>query len=293
MVVPYPPGGVIDNWARVFAPKYGEALGQPVVVENRAGAGGNLGAEAVAKSAPDGYSWLVNTAAQAISAALYRKLNYDPAKDLVPVTSWVAGNLIFVTPADVPVNSLKELIALAKSKPGQLNFASTGVGSGSHFAQEMFKTMTGIDAVHVPYKGDAPLFPALFTNEVQVAIISASQTATSAIKAGKIKLLAVASGQRASTLPDVPTVEEATGMKGYQHGAYVGVWVRSGTPQTIIRRIAEETSRIARMPDVAKYYRLWDAEPYNLGPEQFAARYYSDIDNFTRIARDAKIPPVE
>jgi tripartite-type tricarboxylate transporter receptor subunit TctC len=292
MVVPYAAGGAVDAMARVFGPKYAEAFGQPVLVDNRPGAGGNLGSEIVAKSPPDGYNWLINTSGQAVARALYRKLNYDPVKDLAPVGSWIAGSLILVASPQFPATSLKDLIATAKAQPGKLNYGSTGIGSGPHLAQEMFKSMAGIDVVHIPYKGDAPLFPALFANEVQFAVVP-SQTALAHVKGGRVKALAVTNNRRSQYLPDVPTVEEAGGIAGYQFGGYTGIWVSAGTPRDIIRRVSDETLRIGSLPELTKYYHAWGVEPYNVNSEQFTARYLADIETYSKIIRDAKIPQVD
>jgi tripartite-type tricarboxylate transporter receptor subunit TctC len=291
MVIPYAAGGAVDAMARVFAPRYSEILGQPVIIENRAGAGGNIGSEIVAKSAPDGLTWLFNTSGQAIAPALYKRLNYDALKDLVPVSTTVAASLILVTPPQLPVKNIRELIALAKAQPGKLNFGSTGIGSGPQLAQELFKSMTGIDVTHVPYKGDAPLFPALFTNEVQFAVVP-SQTALAHIRSGKVRALAVTNEKRASALPDVPTVAES-GVPGYEYGGWTGFFVSGGTPEAIVRRISEETARIVKMPDVEKFYPNWGVEWDYRTPEEFAARYRSDIEKYRQIIRDAKIPQVD
>ncbi len=290
-VVPYAAGGAVDAMARVFAQRYAEAWGQPVLVENRAGAGGNIGSEVVAKAAPDGHTWLINTSGQAIAPALYRKLNYDAVKDLAPVATYVAAALIVVTPLQVPVNSIKDLIALARAQPGKLNFGSTGIGSGPHLAQELFKSMAGIDVVHVPYKGDAPLFPALFTNEVQFAVVP-SQTALAHIRAGKVRVLAITNAKRSSALPDVPTVAEA-GLPGYEFGGWTGLFATGGTSRDIIRRIVDETAKLMQAPEVQKYFPAWGVEPDFRGTEEFTARYHADIDKYVRIIRDAKIPQVD
>ena len=291
MVVPYAAGGAVDAMARVFGQKYSEVLAQPVVIDHRPGAGGNIGSELVAKSAPDGYTWLVNTGGQAIAPALYRKLNYDAVKELAPVASWVAGALLLVTPPQVPVNSLKELLALAKSQPGKLNYGSTGIGGSPHLAQEMLKSMAGLDVVHVPYKGDAALFPALFTNEVQFGVVP-SQTALAHVKSGKVRVLAVTMAKRSTSLPDVPTMDEA-GVPGFEYSGYTALWVQGGTPRDIVRRISDETARVAKMPDVVKYYGVWGVEPFYLGTEAFNARYLADIEKFRKLIREANIPQVD
>jgi tripartite-type tricarboxylate transporter receptor subunit TctC len=292
LVVPYAAGGAVDAMARVFGPKYSEAWGQPVVIENRAGAGGNLGSEVVAKAAPDGHVWLLNTSGQAVAPALYRKLNYDAIKDLAPVSTFIAAALILVTPPQVQAGTLRELIALAKAQPGKLNFGSTGIGSGPHLAQELFKSMAGIDVVHVPYKGDAMLFPALFVNEVQFGVVP-SQTAMAHVRSGKVKALAVTNARRSSALPDVPTVAESGPLAGYEFGGWTGLFVTAGTPREVIRRINDETARVVKLPEVVKYYSAWGVEPDYRNTEDFTARYHADIEKYTRIVRDARVPLVD
>ncbi|OGA00290.1 MAG: hypothetical protein A3H35_04465 [Betaproteobacteria bacterium RIFCSPLOWO2_02_FULL_62_17] len=291
VIVPYAAGGAVDAMARVFGQKYSELWGQTVIVENRAGAGGNIGSEVVAKAAPDGYTLLLNTSGQAVAPALYKRLSYDAVKDLAPVAGMVASALILVAPLQSSATSVKEFIALAKAQPNKLNFGSTGIGSGPHLAQEMFKSMAGIDIVHVPYKGDAPLFPALFTNEVQLAVVP-SQTALAHIKAGKLRVLAVTNANRSASLPEVPTVAES-GLPGYAFGGWTGLFASGGTPREVIRKIASDTTRMLVAPEVTLYYPRWGVELFNMGTEEFTARFLADIDKYAKIIRDAKIPQVE
>ena len=262
-----------------------------MVVENRAGAGGNIGSDVVAKSPPDGYNILINTSGQAVAPALYRKLTYDAVKDLAPVAATVASALILVAPLQSSATTVKEFIAQAKAQPGKLNFGSTGIGSGPHLSQEMFKSMAGIDITHVPYKGDAQLFPALFVNEVQLAVVP-SQTGLAHIKAGKLRVLAVTNGRRSSALPDVPTLAES-GLPGYEFGGWTGLFVRGGTPREVIRRIEADTTKMLAAPEVTAFFPRWGVELYNLGTEEFTARYLADIDKFVRIIRESKIPQVD
>ena len=291
VIVPYPAGGAVDAMARVFAQKFNEALGQPVIVENRAGAGGNIGAEVVAKSPPDGYTWLINTSGQAIAPGLYRRLNYDAVKDLTPVTQFVTTSLVLVVPPQLGVNSPRELIARAKAQPGKLNYGSTGIGSAPNLVGEMLRVGTVINIIHVPYKGDAQLFPALFTNEVQLAFVP-PQTGLAHIKAGKIKALATTGLARMSSLPDVPTMTES-GVPEVQYNGWVGLFMPGGTPRDIADKISGETSKVLRMPDVAKYYPAWGVEPVGNTPDAFGAIYHSEIERFTKLIREAKIPQVD
>jgi len=290
LIVPYAAGGAVDAMARVFGQKYAERLGQPVLVENRPGAGGNIGAETVAKAPPDGYAWLINTSGQAVAPGLYRKLNYDPLKDLAPVSLLVISTLILVANNEFPVTSVKELISYAKAHPGKVNFGSTGVGSGPHLAQELFKSSAGVDMVHVPYKGDAQLFPALFANEIQIAIVP-SQTGLPHIRSGKLKVIGVTNAKRASALPESPTIGES--LPGYEFSGWDGLFTTAGTPAGILQRISGETARVLHSPDVARYYAGWGVEAVGSSPEEFAARYRDDVAKYAHIIREAKVPLVD
>ncbi|MFM9969540.1 MAG: tripartite tricarboxylate transporter substrate binding protein [Burkholderiales bacterium] len=291
LIVPYAAGGAVDAMARAFGQKYGDIWGQTVIVENRAGAGGNIGSDVVAKSAPDGHTLLINTSGQAVAPALYKKLSYDAVKDLSPISGTVASALILVAPLQSSATSVKEFIALARAQPGKLNFGSTGIGSGPHLSQEMFKSMAGIEIVHIPYKGDAPLFPALFTNEVQLAVVP-SQTALAHIKAGKLRVLAVTNAKRSAALPDVPTVGES-GLPGYEFGGWTALFASGGTPREVIRKIAADTTKMLAAPEVTVFYPRWGVELFNLNTEEMTARYLADIEKFTKIIREAKIPQVD
>ncbi len=291
LIVPYAAGGAVDAMARAFGQKLGDIWGQTVIVENRAGAGGNIGSDVVAKSAPDAYTLLINTSGQAVAPALYKKLTYDAVRDLAPIAGTVASALIMVTPLESSARTVKDFIALAKAQPGKLNYGSTGIGSGPHLSQEMFKSMAGIDIVHVPYKGDAPLFPALFTNEVQLAVVP-SQTALAHIRGGKLRVLAVTNEKRSSALPDVPTVAES-GLPGYEFGGWTALFARGGTSRDIIRKISADTTKMLAAPEVSVFYPRWGVELFNLSTEEMTARYLSDIEKFTKVIREANIPQVD
>ncbi len=291
IVVPYAAGGATDAYARVFAAKYAEAWGQPVIVDNRPGAGGNVGADMVAKSAPDGYTWLLHTAAQAMAPGLFRKLNYDPAKDLVPAVQLVSTCLVLAVSPDVPVRSVKELVARAAAQPGKLNFGSTGIGSAPHLVGEMLRTSTGIDIVHVPYKGDVQMTPALVTNEVQIGFLP-SGAALPMIKANKLRGLAVTGRTRSAGFPDLPTMIEA-GFPGVEYNGWTSLFVPAGTPHEIVARMGSEVAKFVRMPDMQKYFAAWGVEPPNVAPEALPARYRSEIDKYVKVIREAHIPQVD
>jgi len=293
IIVPYAAGGAIDSIARTFGPYFQRAWGQPVLVENRPGAGGHLGAEALAKSAPDGLTlMLTSMGGQAAGPALYRKLNYDPVKELVAVSpvGW-SPNIMVVNPA-LPVASFNEFIALARRGSGKLNYGSTGVGSGPNLAFEMLKAAASISVEHVPYKGDSLLQLAIVANEVQAAVLTPTSIMTQ-IKAGKLRALATTGTARWSTLPDLPTIVEA-GFPGVVYAPSVGFLAPSATPREIVNRINAETARGATDPEMVKtYYPRWGLDPEVLSSDAFHARYLSEIETFKRVVRDAKIPLID
>ena len=225
IIVPFVAGGAVDMLARLVGAKVSEQLGQPVIVENRPGAGGTVAADAVAKSPPDGYTILQNTNGQAISPAIYRSLPFDVVRDFIPVTQIVASQLVLAASPKLEAGSVKELIALAKAKPGSLNYGMTGLGNPLHLTMEMFKTEAGVDIQAVPYKGDAAIFPALITGEVQVAVVPLA-TSLAHVRAGSVRALAVGGAKRAAALPDVPTVAES-GLAGFEFDELAGL-VRAG-----------------------------------------------------------------
>ena len=292
MVVPYPPGGATDVAARVYARKYAEVWGQPVLVENRGGAGGNIGAAAVAKSAPDGYTWLFNNSGGAVSPVLYKSLSYDAVKDLMPVSMVfaTAGVVLAVSPA-LNVNTVQEFIALAKSQPGKINYASSGMGSAPHLMGEWFRMSTGIDTVHVPYKGDADIIPALMTNQVQASFLPAL-SGFPLVGGGKVRILALSGPNRWPAAPGVPTLKES-GVPEVVYTGWNGIFVAAGTPAAIIAKINNESNRIIHAPDVVKFYPGWGAVPGGGTPEEFATRFRADVETFGRIIRGANIPLID
>ncbi len=291
LVVPFAAGGAVDLIGRTFAQKLSDSWKQQMIVDNKAGAGGNIGADAVAKAPPDGYTLLINISGQAISAGLYRKLPFDPVKDFAPVTQLTSTYLILVSNPDVPAHSVKELIALAKARPGKLNYGSTGIGASPHLVGELFRTVADIDIVHVPYKGDAPLTPALLTNEVQIAFLPLS-AALQHIQAGRLRALAVTGAKRGSGVPQVPTFIEA-GLPDFEFSGWIGVFAPGGTPRDLVHRIGADFVKVLNQPDVLEKLPGWGYEPVGGTPEQFAAKYQSDIGFYTKIIRDAKVPLVD
>ncbi len=291
LVVPFAAGGAVDLIGRTFAQKLSDLWKQQMIVDNKAGAGGNIGADVVAKAAPDGYSLLMNISGQAISAGLYRKLPFDPVKDFAAVSQLTSTYLILVSNPDVPARSVKELIALAKARPGKLNYGSTGIGASPHLVGELFRTVAGIDIVHVPYKGDAPLTPALLSGEVQFAFLPLS-AAFQHMQAGKLRPLAVTGPRRGASVPQVPTFVEA-GLPDFEFSGWIGVFAPGATPRDLVHRISADFVKVLNLPDVLERLPGWGYEPVGGTPEQFAAKYQQDIAFYARIIRDAKVPLVD
>jgi tripartite-type tricarboxylate transporter receptor subunit TctC len=289
LIVAFPPGGTTDTIARTFGQKLTEAWKQQVVVENRGGAGGTIAADVVAKSAPNGYTVMLNTAAQAIAAAMYRKLPFDPVKDFTPLTQLTATYLILTT--RLPVGSVKELVALAKAQPGRLNFGSNGVGSTPHLAGEYLKSIAGIEAVHIPYKGDALLTSALLAEEVQYALLP-TLMALQQIRAGKLRGLAISGPRRNAAEPNIPTVMES-GVPGFEFSGWIGIFGPGGMPRDLAAYVSSEFVKVLNMPDVAERLRTAGNDIAGTTPEEFDARYKADIGVYARIMRDAKMPPVD
>lgn len=291
LVVPFPAGGAVDTVARTLGQKLSETLKQQVVVENRAGAGGNIGTDAVAKAAPDGYTILMTTHGHAISPNLYRKLPYDSVKDFAPVTQLTSSFLLLVASPSLPAASLKELIALAKAKPGSLNYGSTGLGAPPHLVTELVKIMAGIDMAHIPYKGDAPLFSALLGGEVQVAFVP-PVTGLPHVKSGRLRALAVTSAKRSPTLPDVPTVAEA-GVSGFEYTGWLAILAPAGTPREIVGKLQGDIARLLATPEMRDRFLGWGYEPVAGTPEDFAARLRADIARYAKVIKEARIPLVD
>jgi tripartite-type tricarboxylate transporter receptor subunit TctC len=284
LVVPYAPGGATDIIARAAAIELGKTLGQPVIVENRAGAGGNVGSEMVAKSAPDGYTMLMSASSlHGITPFLYTKLNYDPNKDLVPVIVFASFANVLVLHPGVKANSVQELVALAKSQPGKMTCASSGSGSTIHMSCEMFKQMLGLDIIHVPYKGSGPAVSDLMGGQVNM-MFDNIPSAISHIRSGKLRALATTGPKRAATLPDLPTVAEA-GVPGYESTAWFGLAMPAGTPKAIIDRMNAEGQKAAKAPDFIKRMTDLGYEIVGGTPEQMAAMIQDEIKRWGPIVK--------
>ena len=288
MVLTMPPGPSLDAIARLIAAKLTEAWKQPVVVENRPGAGGNVGAVAVAKAEPDGYTFLIPTTGIAISPSIYRRLPYDPLKDLVPVSQIYKLSFVMVVHPDVPAKTVAELVAYAKANPGRLNYGSSGSGGTPHLAAELFKSLTGADIMHIPYKGTAPTSVALITNEIQVQFTTL-EDGLGHMKAGKMRPLAVTSKTRSQLMPEVPTMVEA-GVRDYELPNWIGLFAPAGTPREIVNKLHAELVKVLAMPDVRDRIVSGGNEVVGSTPDGFAAVYKADIAQFARLVKDARIP---
>jgi tripartite-type tricarboxylate transporter receptor subunit TctC len=286
IVVPFPAGGTTDVLARAAAQKLTETLGQPAVVDNRPGAGGNIGAELVAKSAPDGYTLLMGTVGtHAINPGLYPKLPYDHVKDFAPVIL-VAGvpNVLVVNPS-LPVNSVQELVAYAKANPGKLNFASSGNGTSIHLSAELFKLMAGVQMTHVPYKGSAPALQDLVGGQVQL-MFDNMPSSLALIKAGKLKALAVTSKERAPALPDVPTIAES-GLPGYDASSWFGLLAPAGTPPPAIARLNGEIAKWLATPEAREKLLAQGANAAGGTPEDFARFIAAETAKWQKVVKES------
>jgi tripartite-type tricarboxylate transporter receptor subunit TctC len=284
LICPFPPAGAVDIASRAIANEMTKTIGQPVTVENRPGAGGNLGGEAAAKAAPDGYTLFMSTSGiQAINPALYAKMNFDPNKDLVPVAPLVSLNNVLVLHPSVKANSVKDVIALAKAQPGKIAYASSGNGTSIHMSGAMFTHLTGIDMIHVPYKGSGPAVTDLLAGQVQMMFDNIPSSLPH-IKAGKLKALATTGAKRDPALPDLPTIAEA-GVPGYESGVWFGLMVPAGTPKEIVARLNAEAVKGARSPEFVK--RMGDLG-YNFipgSPEQMSELIKAEIARWTPIVK--------
>jgi tripartite-type tricarboxylate transporter receptor subunit TctC len=287
ILVPFAAGGSVDALARVIGQKLSEQFNQPVLVENRPGAGGNIASDAVAKSAPDGYTILQNTVGQAIAPAIFRTLPFDTLNDFTPITQLVATTLILVATAQLPAKSVQELITLAKSKSHNLNYGMSGVGNPLHLTMEMFKTATGIEIQGVPYRGDAPIMAALISGEMQVAVVPLA-IAKPLIESGQIRALAVTGAKRSPALPDVPTIAET--VRGFEVTSWQGWFAPAKTPREIVELIQQDVAKALHAPDVLERLRTWTNEPVGSRPEEFDAFFRSEVAKFKKVVKDANIP---
>lgn len=282
-ILPFPPGGGTDTLGRVIGQKLGELLGQQVVMDNRPGAGANLGAEIAAKSPPDGYTIFMGNVAHTINASLYSKLNYDLVKDFATVTMLASTPNILVVHPSLPAKSVKELVALAKVRPGQLDYASSGGGSSSHLAAELFNNMAGVKMTHVPYKGGGPAVVALISGQVSVGFAT-TPSVMPHVKSNKLRGLAVTSARRLPLAPDLQTISEA-GVSGYEAVTWYGLLVPAGTPKEIIARLHAEAVKTLGLPDIRKRLDASGFEAIGNTPEEYAAYTRNEIDKWAKVIK--------
>ena len=287
LVVGFTPGGGVDINARLLAPKLAELLGQSVIVENRPGAGTNIANEHVARAAPDGYTLLVNTPAVAINMALYRKLPYDTLRDLTAVSIFSESPNILVVNSGVAARDVKELVELARAKPGRLNYSSAGTGTTQHLAGELLKLRTGADVVHVPYKGTAPSLTALVAGEVDMTFANIPAILPH-VKSGRLRPLASTGDKRAELMPDVPTMKEA-GIDGVEVVVWYGVLAPAATPREIVSMLANAVIRAARSPDIRQRLLEQGAEPVGSTPEAFDKVLRAEVAKWTEVVGVAGI----
>ncbi len=285
-ISPFAPGGGADITSRIIAQKLGPALNQQVLVDNRGGAGGNIGVDLAAKSPPDGYTLVLGTIGPiAINVSLYKKLPFDPVKDLLPITQAANALNVLVVHPSLPAKTVKEVITIAKARPGELSFGSSGPGATDHLAGELFKTLTGVNMVHVPYKGGAPAMLDLMAGQVQT-VFSTVSTAIGAIKGGKVRAIAMTGDKRFELMPELPTIAEA-GVPGFEVRNWYGVFVPAGTSREIVMRLNGELTKILQMPDVKAKLLESGIEALHGSPEQFAAYIQSETKRWAKVVKDS------
>ena len=288
LLIPSTPGGSVDTIGRTIAPKISERWGQQLVVENRPGAGGTIAGDLVAKSAPDGYTLLLGTiAALATNVSLQKKLPYDPLKDFVPVTLVATQNLMLVVHPSVPARTVRELVRFAKTQPGKLSFASAGNGSGSHLSGELFKQTTGIDILHVPYKGVQPAMVDVISGQVAINFPSIL-SALPHVRSGRVRALAVTGAKRTRAAPELPTMQEA-GIKDYESMTWYAVVAPSGTPQDVVTKLSSEIAGIVKQPEIADRLSNEGADPVGSTPQEFGRYLRSEIEKWRKVISAAGI----
>jgi tripartite-type tricarboxylate transporter receptor subunit TctC len=289
IIVPFAPGGGTDLVARLTAQKLADLYGQAFVVENKTGAGGSTGTEIVAKSKPDGYTFVVVSGSHTINPNLYKSLPYDTKRDFVAVSNLVSGPALFVVHPSIPVNNVREFIAYARAKPGTLSFASSGNGSPPHMAGEMFNALTGLDMVHVPYKGNGAAYNDLLGGQVPVMFPNIT-TALQYVRSGKLKALAVTSRERTRLAPDIPTLAES-GLPTFELNSWFGLLAPAGTPNPIVQRLQQDISRLYQQPEIRDKLMSQGVEPLASTPAEFTAQINSEIDYWAKMFQLIKLKP--
>lgn len=287
LIVSFAAGGPTDIFARLVASKLEKELGQPIIVENKPGGGSNIGSEFVAKAKPDGYTLLIGTVANATNMGIYKNLGYDTARDFAPITQIMSSPSVLVVNNNLPVRSLRELIAYAKARPGKLSYASSGAGGMQHHAGELLKLRAGIDVIHIPYKGAAPALTDVIGGTVDFGFKTASGVMP-AILSGKVRPLAVAGNARLAQLPDVPTMAEA-GMPDLEADSWNGLFAPAGTPPAIINRLANATIAILQTPEIKERFAAISATPVGSSPEEFSKYVKAEIAKWGMVAKQANV----
>jgi tripartite-type tricarboxylate transporter receptor subunit TctC len=287
LIVPFPPGGGTDTFARPLAQKLAAQLGQSVVIDNRGGAGGNIGATAAAKSAPDGYTFLLGAVHHTVAMTVYKTPGFDVEKDLLPITGVAYVPDVLVVNSKLPAANVRELITYAKANPARINYGSSGNGTTRHLAGEIFNRMTGTAITHIPYKGSGPAMTGLIGGEVQLIFEGLGSAATH-IRANSIRALAVTSPKRSAAFPDIPTMAEA-GVPGFESQSWYGMWAPAGTSPEIVRRMHAEVVKALASPDLAATWAAQGADPGGESPEQFGRFIRTEVEKWGKVARDLKI----
>lgn len=291
IIVPYPPGGIGDTVTRAIAQGLSEQFGQPFVIDNKPGASQKIGAEMVAKSPADGYTlFLGSVTSLAINVNSQKKMSYDPVRDFSPVSMAFFSPLYLVVNPSVPANSVNELISLSKAQPGKLSFASIGQGGSIHLAGELFRSMAGLEMMHVPYKGSAPALTDVIGGQVNL-MFDAGVSALPQVRAGKLRALAVTSSKRSSLAPDLPTVAEAGNLPGYEATIWFGFVAPVGTPQEIVNRLSQEISKVMRQPGLRERFAPQGVELASSNPAEFAEFIKTEISKWGKVLRDANVAP--
>lgn len=286
MILAFPPGGPTDINARIFAQKLGESMNQQVVVDNKPGAGGNIAAAEAAKSPADGYTIFYNTSAISIAPSLYSKLNYDVAKDFAPVALTATVPLVLVVNPAIPARSVKELVAFAKANPAKMNYGSSGSGTITHLAGALFATQMGLAMQHIPYKGSAPALVDVAGGQTQM-MIDTINTILPYVKDNRLRALAIAIQRRSAALPEVPTLEEAAGLPGFEMSAWQGIVVPSATPREVIAKLNAEVNKAVQNADLRQRLATLGAEPLGGSSEQYAEYIRTELTRWTKVVRDS------
>lgn len=291
MIVPYSAGGTGDQIGRLVGTKLGELLGQQIVIDNKPGAGGNIGAELTARAAPDGYTIVMAATSLASNPALQKKMSFDPRKDLLPVSQCCGVPMVVVVNPSMPINSIGELIRHAKANPGKLNFSSSGIGTSSHLAAELFKVSTGVDMQHVPYKADSQALPDLLSGQINLMFMFQT-SALPQVRAGKLRALAVSTAKRSPLAAELPTIAES-GVAGYDFSGWFGLFAPAGTPKEIVNKLADAAARAVQSRDLRATLISQGYVPVGDTPKEFTDFFNGEIAKWVRVARDGKLPLID